>query len=339
MMHRWTRRLRQSAAGRYGLARLAAAGFLFMLGMASGVAGQAGQDQTEADGDSLSKRSLTNAGVPALENDMTPDQIYLEFVVMPDLTGDLIQKEGLEPHEGAMSLPLSAFTLPTDLSEEPFDAAERVSFLVPDHLTAYFDLYLYINKAESGPFAQEMLIYGQEADGDLTLQHRWLTSTGREQYERYFTTTPVGLYRLDQQRFFEKRVSSLWGGVSMDWAMFFDLDYPTRKSGLAIHSTNDKTTKYLGERASGGCIRLHPEHAEQLFRMIQDDYLGMVPEFAFDPDKGGTSRTGELHYFPQEGPDAGDPEPILKPGPKVLLIIDDLNTALVARLQDGPVLQ
>lgn len=40
------------------------------------------------------------------------------------------------------------------------------------------------------------------------------------------------------------------------------------KGGYAIHATYD--IKRLGQPASHGCVRLHPDHAERLYYMVKD---------------------------------------------------------------------
>lgn len=54
--------------------------------------------------------------------------------------------------------------------------------------------------------------------------------------------------------------SSLYGGAPMPWAIFYRGNY-------AIHGTNQ--IKRLGKPASHGCVRLHPDNARILFRMVR----------------------------------------------------------------------
>ena len=46
----------------------------------------------------------------------------------------------------------------------------------------------------------------------------------------------------------------------MPWAIFYDGNY-------AIHGTDQ--IKRLGKPASHGCVRLHPDNAEILFKMVK----------------------------------------------------------------------
>ncbi len=150
----------------------------------------------------------------------------------------------------------------------------------------------------------------------VTLTDRWLVSTGRERRERYFTETPTGLFRLDKNRFYTFVRSYQWNGAAMPYAMFFDWDYATRKTGYAIHAAGRSTHRRLGRRASGGCIRLALDHSRALFKRIRENHAGMVPEFPFDYAAGLTKSDGTM-VRDESG------APILKPGYRVLVVIDD----------------
>lgn len=54
--------------------------------------------------------------------------------------------------------------------------------------------------------------------------------------------------------------SSRYNDAPMPWAVFYHGNY-------AIHGTN--AIKRLGKPASHGCVRLHPDNARILFRMIK----------------------------------------------------------------------
>jgi len=96
---------------------------------------------------------------------------------------------------------------------------------------------------------QMMEVY---VDGEL--QHRWRVSTGRSGFE-----TPGGVYR--PQRLEREWYSKQYDDAPMPHAVFFH-------NGYAIHGTYDK--RHLGQQASHGCIRLHPEHAEELFDLVEE---------------------------------------------------------------------
>ncbi len=54
--------------------------------------------------------------------------------------------------------------------------------------------------------------------------------------------------------------SKRYNNAPMPWAVFYDGNY-------AIHGTD--AIKRLGKPASHGCVRLHPDNAKILFRMIK----------------------------------------------------------------------
>lgn len=96
---------------------------------------------------------------------------------------------------------------------------------------------------------QMMEVY---VDGEL--QHRWKVSTGRSGFE-----TPGGTFR--PQRLERDWHSRKYDDAPMPHAVFFE-------GGYAIHGTTD--TRHLGRQASHGCIRLHPDHAEELYDLVQE---------------------------------------------------------------------
>lgn len=86
-------------------------------------------------------------------------------------------------------------------------------------------------------------------------RHTWKVSTARRGYR-----TPVGTFRPGRmhKRYFSKK----YHGSPMPHSVFF-------YHGYAIHGTN--AIKNLGQPASHGCIRLHPENAKRLFSLIQQN--------------------------------------------------------------------
>jgi hypothetical protein len=194
------------------------------------------------------------------------------------------------------------------------DPAERMRTLVPAHLLPFFDLYLYVNKAEDGYFAQHMLLFEVEG-GTFRLIDKKAVSTGRERRERHVTTTPTGLFKLDPRRAHRHYRSATWG-AAMPYAIFFEYEYATRPSGLAIHAAVSSNVHRLGSRDSAGCIRLAPHHARALFERITSRHRGLVPRFAFDEEGGTTSREGQVVLD-----EHGAPE--LDWGFTVLLVIDE----------------
>ena len=107
---------------------------------------------------------------------------------------------------------------------------------------------------------QQMIV---EVDGEDT--YTWPVSTAREGKE-----TPLGIY--DVEWLSAKHKSSLYNNAPMPWAIFYDGDY-------AIHGTTQISK--LGEPASAGCVRLHSDNAEVLFKMVVNagfDSLKVVVE-------------------------------------------------------------
>lgn len=217
-------------------------------------------------------------------------------------------------HTASMPLPR---TLPLSVTTIRSRPLQRIHQLVHPELYPHFDLYLYVNKAAQGLSAQHMYIFERLPNGDFNLKFRWLTSTGRERQERYFTTTPTGIYKLDAGRFYRHYASRVWDGVPMPFAMFLDFGYASgRVSGIAIHGTNSR--RNLGRRASGGCIRLAMENARFLFYLIKTQYGGRVPKFAWNSSRGHTSRAGVVRRD-QSG------KPVTEWGYRVLLIVDNIG--------------
>jgi hypothetical protein len=189
--------------------------------------------------------------------------------------------------------------------------------MVPDDIEPFFDLFLYVSKATSGALAQRMFIFERGSDGIVRPTVQWLVSTGRERREKYFTTTPEGVYKLDVHRMHRKWWSKRWD-APMPFAIFFDYEVKTGKAGLAVHATPTHIDE-LGTRASGGCVRLHPEHARALFdRLQRPTSRGLVPIFPFKQELGRSARDGEV----LRNDDGGI---VLQAGLKVLLFIENFD--------------
>jgi len=191
---------------------------------------------------------------------------------------------------------LARYDRTSDLSGLEVSPLERIYELTPDDIEPYFDLVLYVSKAEAGPLAQQIFIYERNGARTLELTDRWLVSTGRERREQYFTTTPAGLFQLDPNRFVANAYSARWDGSSMPNAMFFNYSYRERMSGYAIHGISPRYQQYLGQRASGGCVRLSYDHSTALFNRIEGNYQGEVPIFPFNEMGGTTFRDGTVDY-------------------------------------------
>ena len=85
------------------------------------------------------------------------------------------------------------------------------------------------------------------------LRYSWPVSTARRGY-----VTPVGTYR--PQRLERMWYSKKYHHSPMPHSIFF-------RGGYAIHGTN--AIKHLGHPASHGCVRLHPDNAAVLYRLVK----------------------------------------------------------------------
>ena len=72
--------------------------------------------------------------------------------------------------------------------------------------------------------------------------------------------TPTGIYA--PEFLSRHHRSKRYNNAPMPWAIFYDGNY-------AIHGTDQ--IRRLGKPASNGCVRLHPDHAEILFRMVKSE--------------------------------------------------------------------
>ncbi len=194
--------------------------------------------------------------------------------------------------------------------------AARLEARVPSDLAGYFDLYLYVSKAATGPWAQHLYMFRRTAQGHFVFERRFAVSTGRERQEQYFTTTPTGLFELDPDRAFRLAHSAKWHGAPMPHAMFLNYSYRTRMSGVALHAATGRLIDKLGHRASGGCVRLPPQMATALFDRITTQLRGKVPVLAFDENRGTTNVVGRMTRD-------GQGRPVLARGFRVLVVISD----------------
>jgi len=218
--------------------------------------------------------------------------------------------------QAAPALPPQAITIdPALAGKMAADVAARMHDMVPADLTPYFDVYLYVSKAADGPWAQHMFLFHKSADGTLAFERAIAVSTGRELHEKYFTSTPTGIFELDPDRFDSVHYSHTWHGAAMPWAMFLNYTHGGRLTGIALHSAEGHAFD-LGHRASGGCVRLPPEDAQALFKRFEAEERGRVPVIAFDRSRATTDTGGAIMR------DAVG-NPLLAPGYKVLLIIED----------------
>lgn len=175
-----------------------------------------------------------------------------------------------------------------------------------------FRYIIVVDRAAKGPTAQTMTVYQYGS-----LLYTTKVSTGRETFElrrknkicsgapmsSYWSNTPTGFYT---PKFLSKDHRSGSWDASMPEAIFYDVD-----NGLALHAAGRSYIKYLGNRASGGCTRQHPEAAEQLFERVKATSGATVPEVNVNGtpvlDENGqvkysnrqvwTSKTGKVTQF------------------------------------------
>ncbi|HXC55723.1 MAG TPA: L,D-transpeptidase, partial [Rhizomicrobium sp.] len=181
----------------------------------------------------------------------------------------------------------------------------RVSERLKDNLThemlENFSLFLYVSKADNGPWAQHMYVFRKDAAGNLAMLYDWPASTGREKVEiapngtRQPSVTPQGYYQLDPGRMYTSHYSGQWH-EPMPHAMFFNWENQGLETGLAIHGAVGLEIAQLGSRASAGCIRIAPENAAALFTLIRTQYRGLAPRFAFDRRTATMSNDGVMMH-------------------------------------------
>jgi hypothetical protein len=143
-----------------------------------------------------------------------------------------------------------------------------------------FTNIIVINKANEGSDKQTLKLF---VNGKLMMVTK--VSTGREKYEAgcapgqdpktnhcsaraYWSTTPVGYFDVD--KLVENYFSNLWQ-TWMPYSVFFE-------SGIATHQAPAGTEGKLGGRASGGCVRMHPNMAPVLFKTVLTTEKGLIPQ-------------------------------------------------------------
>ena len=112
--------------------------------------------------------------------------------------------------------------------------------------------------------------------------------------------------------------------IVAQYYFFLNATIKGRQTGVALHSASSHVAE-LGSRASGGCVRLPPEKAAELFERFRASEQGMVPVFAYDAAHRRTSGDGVILHDTSG-------RPVLTPGYRVLLFIEDYpgGPALVA---------
>jgi Uncharacterized protein conserved in bacteria len=193
---------------------------------------------------------------------------------------------------------------PGDTPPSPGEVSRVLSHLkvsLSRELYENFSLFLYVSKADHGPWQQRMFVFAKETGGDIKLRYSFPVSTGREILmagptgRMLHTNTPPGIYQLDPDRMYRRYTSGEWQH-KMPYAMFFNWERDGLQTGLAIHSAVGGDISDLGKRASAGCVRLAPQNAELLFQLIKKDFRGLTPRFAYDKRTATMSKEGLLMH-------------------------------------------
>jgi lipoprotein-anchoring transpeptidase ErfK/SrfK len=135
-------------------------------------------------------------------------------------------------------------------------------------LTIYVDKAPYYEDSNGRAIsktAQTMHVYHKNYDYPVMFS---IVSTGRENSTETTGTgietdsiTPTGTFGITRMSIDHK--SNLWDGAPMPYAIFFH-------QGFAIHGVYEGKYGDLGQRASGGCVRLALYQAEQLWGIIDE---------------------------------------------------------------------
>jgi lipoprotein-anchoring transpeptidase ErfK/SrfK len=132
--------------------------------------------------------------------------------------------------------------------------------------------------------AQRMQVF---VDGQL--KHNFVVSTGLA------GGPPLGTFK--PQRMERTWHSRLFNMAPMPYSIFFHGHY-------AIHGTNQ--VKKLGQRASKGCVRLHPNNAAILFDLVRKH--GMANTRIVIEPSSSRARTAELAAELTAEPKAAEPK-------------------------------
>lgn len=181
---------------------------------------------------------------------------------------------------------------PKSVDVAPFD----INDLQTKPYLKSFRYIIVVNKSNVGPTKQTVTVY---EDGNLIKVAK--TSTGREIWEAprtteeehrpgkgYWSNTPTGYFTAKWLSRDHK--SSSWK-TSMPWAVFFDLD-----NGIALHEVPPPAKGQLGQRASGGCVRLLSQVAQELFERIEKTKGSNIAQINQDGSPVLDKKTGEVVY-------------------------------------------
>lgn len=158
-------------------------------------------------------------------------------------------------------------SLPAEMYEpqiEPF-SAEQVFDAYGVDVVSEFPVVILVSKS-----SQTATVYNFGS-----IVNTFQISTGRERWEtaksgrQYLTTTPTGWY--SPMRYVREHWSRTWDAL-MEYAIFFN-------GGVALHATTPEHFNELGTKASGGCVRMHPDNARWFWNLSLQDKTANVPYF------------------------------------------------------------
>lgn len=223
----------------------------------------------------------------------------------------------------AQETPLPALP-PQDAENSDFGRIEKhLQQALSPELFNNFALFIYVDKAVGGPYAQRMFVFQKTEDGQLDPLYDWPVSTGTEKMETDLhgrlqsSQTPMGFYELDPARIYTDHRSYEWN-EPMPYAMFFSWHARGHDTGLAIHGAEGATADMLGRRASEGCIHLSVENAQSLHDLVELKTSERVPQLVYSNETSDISSAGFLKHDP-------DGNLQFKSGYSVLVLIDDFG--------------
>ncbi len=193
------------------------------------------------------------------------DETSLDSLPVPrDANGQELVDPTVDQIEQYLQQKNSA-TSQDDLGEESSDF--RIKDFDP--ATAKDKIIIKIHKSSTSKIAEYLEVFVQNStDGsDLTPQKLFdhgksstaLVSTAGT-YNGHVYTTPVGNFGIDSMETMHH--SSLYNNAPMPWSMFFN-------GGIAIHGATPDEFKKLGQKASHGCTRIHPDNGHILFDFVK----------------------------------------------------------------------
>ncbi|MCO5142143.1 MAG: L,D-transpeptidase [Oligoflexia bacterium] len=143
---------------------------------------------------------------------------------------------------------------PAEIAQELMNEVDDTSFFEAIPTASKPRVYVLVDKSQ-----QRQWVY---VDGSL--YDSWAVSTGTEKRKCapsrcYRAGTPTGEWT--PYAMYAKYTSRLWN-ARMDRAIFIT-------GGIALHATYGENISMLGRRASGGCVRQHPDNADRLFQLVK----------------------------------------------------------------------